>query len=76
MKWSTSFIWAVPVWLVVCAAALAINFAAEARASLFDLSLALLAAYPVSAFVIKTTGEDLASWRAAYGSRKDENERR
>jgi hypothetical protein len=76
MKWSTALARAVPVWIVVCAAMVAINYAAEAGATLFDLSLALVTAYPLSAFIIKATGGEWAKWRAAHGSRTDENQRR
>jgi hypothetical protein len=61
MKWITALKWAVPVWLLVCAAIVAINYAAEAKASLFNLAVALVTAYPLTAFIIKATGEDFSS---------------
>lgn len=63
MKWSTAFAWAIPVWILVCGAVVAINYAAEAGAKVFDLSSALFAAYPLSAFIIKATAGDWAAWQ-------------
>ena len=75
MKWSSALAWAVPVWMIVCALVIAINYAAEIGATRFDLLMGLLATYPLSAFMIKTTSDDWARWRAAFGSRDDENEK-
>ena len=75
MKWSAALKWAIPAWLLVCAVTVAINYAAEARLALLDLVVALLAAFPLTAFIIKATSEDVAKWRAAYGSRDDKSER-
>lgn len=76
MRWSKALALAVPAWIVVCGAMVAINYAADARATLLDLSLALLAAYPLIAFLIKATAGDWAKWRAGHGCGTDENERR
>lgn len=73
MKWNKALAWAAPVWVGVSAAMITINHYFEAGATLFDLAVALLAAYPLCAFIIKATGDDRARWRVAYGSRNDEN---
>ncbi len=50
----------------------AINYAAEAKALPLDMINAVAAAYPLTALILKATGEDLAKWRAAFGSQDEE----
>lgn len=71
MKWSTALALAITVWVVVCVAMIAINYVADAKATLFDLSLAIFATYPLSAFIIRAISGDWAKWCAAFSSRTD-----
>jgi len=72
MKWMTAFIWATPVWAVAVGAAAAsmffTNFAtevgtAEAHKRLLIFTFITL---PLIAFVIKTTSNDVACFRATF----------
>jgi hypothetical protein len=73
MTWSRAIAWAVPSWVVVSAAIFLIDFFAETGAQLFDLLVATIAAYPVSAIIIKASGDDWAKLKSVYGSHGDEN---
>ena len=72
MKWSKVLKRAIPVWLLVCAVVIAINYLFESRVLPFQLIVTLAAAYPLIAFILKATAEDFAKWRAAFGSKDDE----
>lgn len=72
MRWSKALKLAAPVWLLVCAGTAAINYAAEAEVPVVNLILALAAAYPLNAFILKSTAENVAKWRAAFGSKDGE----
>jgi hypothetical protein len=72
MIWRKSLKLAVPVWLLVCAGIAAINYAADAQVPVGNLLMGFAAAYLVTAFIIKETAEDIAKWRATFGSKTDE----
>jgi hypothetical protein len=76
MKWVNALKWAIPVWGAVCVCVVAINCMAEPGqgASSFNLALTLVAAYPLTAFLIKETGDDWAAWRRNFGSPEDERD--
>lgn len=69
MKWSKALKLAVPVWLLVCAVTAAINYAADAQATVIKLIIGLAAAYPLTAFILRATAEDVVRWRAVFGSK-------
>lgn len=71
MVWSKALKLAVPVWLLVGAMILAIDHVADAKATVVNLVIGLAAAYPVIAFIIKETAEDIAKWRAAFSSKSE-----
>ena len=72
MKWSKALKLAIPVWLLICAGALAINYAADVKATAGNLTMALAVAYPLTALILKVTVGDIAKWREAFGSKTDE----
>ncbi len=71
MEWSKAFKLAIPVWLLVCGVIVAINHAADAPAGVINVIIGVAAAYPVTAFILKETAEDVAKWRAAFGSKSE-----
>ena len=72
MSWKKALKVAVPVWLLVCAVIVAINYAADLQLLLSNLLMGFAGAYLVTAVIIKDTADDIANWRATYGSKTDE----
>lgn len=81
MKWKTALMYALPVWLVIiaaaCALALYTNFLVEVGTTeaLKRLGIVAGVALPLIAWLIKKAVGDFHAFRAIWGSGQDQSHR-